>query len=159
MQACYLLLAGFAGAAVEHGVDGAGVFLGCGVLLGSGGGGGGLGGHDAALFFDVDGGFLDVGGLEGAEVVGGLETLVPSAAIHSVQVAACARTLHLGGGEEEVDALALVERHLPKEGRHLHRQPRPRPSSQDPRVGWVSTLGKQTTSCAADEKNRTTDGR
>ena len=51
------LLAGFAGAAVKHSVDGAGVFLGSGVLLGFGGGGGGLGGHDAALFlFDVDGG-------------------------------------------------------------------------------------------------------
>ena len=35
-----------------------------------GGGGGGLGGHDAALvFLHRDGGFLDVGGLEGAEVV------------------------------------------------------------------------------------------
>ena len=50
-------LTSLAGAAVEHRVDTAGVFLGCGVLLGFGGGGGGLGGHDAALFlFDVDGG-------------------------------------------------------------------------------------------------------
>jgi hypothetical protein len=50
--------AGFAVAAVEHGVDGAGVlFLGGEGFGGSGGGGGGLGGHDAALFlFDVDGG-------------------------------------------------------------------------------------------------------
>ena len=69
-----------------------------------------MGGHDAALaLFDVYGGFLDVGGLEGAEVAGGFEAFVPSAAIHSVQVAACARTLHLGGGEEEVDALSLVD--------------------------------------------------
>ena len=58
----------------------------------------------AALFlFDVDGGFLDVGGLEGAEVVGGLEAFVPGAAIH------VGEGLHLGGGEEEVDALALVD--------------------------------------------------
>ena len=79
-------------------------------MLRSGGGGCGLSRHDAALFFlHVDGGFLDVGGLEGAEVVGGLDALVPGAAIRSVQVAACARTLHLGGGEEEVDALALVD--------------------------------------------------
>ncbi len=63
-----------------------------------------MGGHDAALFlFDVDGGFLDVGGLEGAEVVGGLEALVPGTAIH------VGEGLHLGGGEEEVDALALVD--------------------------------------------------
>ena len=63
-----------------------------------------MGGHDAALFlFDVDGGFLDVGGLEGAEVVGGLEAFVPGAAIHVRE------GLHLGGGEEEVDALALVD--------------------------------------------------
>ena len=64
----------------------------------------------AALFlFDVDAGFLDSGGLHGAEVVGGLEAFVPGAAIHSVQVAACARTLHLGGGEEEVHGLGLVD--------------------------------------------------
>ena len=97
-------LAGFAGAAVEHGVDGAGVLFFGGGGSGSGGGGCGLGGHDSALFlFDVDGGFLDVGGLEGAEVVGGLEALVPGAAIH------VAEGLHLRGGEEEVDALALVD--------------------------------------------------
>ena len=37
----------------------------------------------AALFlFDVDAGFLDSGGLHGAEVVGGLEAFVPCAAIH-----------------------------------------------------------------------------
>ena len=37
----------------------------------------------AALFlFDVDGGFIDVVRLEGAEVVGGLEAFVPGAAIH-----------------------------------------------------------------------------
>ena len=51
------LLAGLTGSAVEHGVDGAGVFLGGGVLFGFGGCCCGLGGHDAALFlFDVDGG-------------------------------------------------------------------------------------------------------
>ncbi len=96
----FSLLAGFAGAAVEHRVDGAGVLFLGGEGFGSGGGGGGLGGHDAALFlFDVDGGFLDVARLEGAEIVGGFEAFVPGAAIPSVQVAACARTLHLGGGE------------------------------------------------------------
>ena len=73
-------------------------------MFGFGGGGGGLGGHDAALFlFDVDGGFLDVARLEGAEVVGGFEAFVPGAAIH------VGEGLHLGGGEEEVDALALVD--------------------------------------------------
>ena len=51
------LLAGLAGAAIQHGVDGAGVFFFGGGSFGSGGGGGGLGGHDAAMFlFDVDGG-------------------------------------------------------------------------------------------------------
>ena len=65
-------LARLASSSVEHGVDGAGVLFLGGEGFGTGGGGGGLGGHDAALFlFDVDGGFLDVGGLEGAEVVGG----------------------------------------------------------------------------------------
>jgi hypothetical protein len=50
-------LASLAGAAVEHGVDGAGVlFLGGEGFGCTGDGGGGLGGHDAALFlFDVDG--------------------------------------------------------------------------------------------------------
>jgi len=43
------------------------------------------------------------------EVVGGLEAFVLGAAIRSVQVAACARTLHLGGGEGEVDGLGLVD--------------------------------------------------
>ena len=89
------LLAGLASPAVEHGVDGAGHFFLGGVGFGTGGGGGGLGGHDAALFlFDVDGGFLDVAGLEGAEVVGGFEAFVPGAAIHVRQ------GLHVGGGEE-----------------------------------------------------------
>ena len=73
--------------------------------FGSGGGGGGLGGHDAALFlFDVDGGFLDVGGLEGAEVVGGLEAFVARRARYMWR-----EGLHVGGGEEEVHALALVD--------------------------------------------------
>ena len=101
---CFGSLASLAGSAVEHRINRARVFLGGCVLFGFGCGGGGLGGHDAALFlFDVDGGFLDVRRLEGAEVVGGFEALVPGSAIH------VAEGLHLGGGEEEVDALGLVD--------------------------------------------------
>ena len=100
-----MLLASLARPAVHHGFQGTHVlFLGGESFW--------LGGcaHEAAGFlFDVDGGFIDVGGLEGAKVVGGLEALVPGAAILSVQVAACARTLHLGGGEEEVHGLGLVD--------------------------------------------------
>ena len=98
---------------VHHGVEGAGHFFlggeacaakalkarlafcgGCGEV--GGGCGCGLGGHDAALvLLDGDGGFLDVGGLEGAEVVGGLEAFVPGAAIH------VAEGLEIRGGEED----------------------------------------------------------
>lgn len=53
----------------------------------------------ALLLLDVEGGFLDVGCLEGAEVVGGLEALVPCAAVH------VAEGLEIRGGEEEVDRL------------------------------------------------------
>lgn len=63
-----------------------------------------MGGHDSALvFFDFDGGFLDVGSLEGAEVVGGFEAFVPGAAIH------VAEDFEVRGGEEEVDRLRLVD--------------------------------------------------
>ena len=56
-------LAGLTGATIHHGVDAVRVFLGVAVFTGGGGGG-----HDAALLlFDVDGGFLDVGGEESAE--------------------------------------------------------------------------------------------
>lgn len=56
-------LTSFARAAVQHGVEGAGIFLGFGVLFG----GGGAGSHGAADFFlHADGGFFDVAGLEGA---------------------------------------------------------------------------------------------
>ena len=93
-------MAGFAGTAVHHRFDAAGVLF----LGGVGFVGGGLGGHNSALlFFDVDGGFLDVAGLEGAEVVGGFEAFVPGAAIH------VAEGFHLGGGEEEVHGLGLVD--------------------------------------------------
>ena len=112
------LLACFAGAAVEHGVEGAGVFLGFSELLRFCCCGCGLGGHHSALFFlHVDGGLFNVAGLEGAEVVGGLEAFVSGAAIRSVQAAACARTLHLGGGEEEVHGLGWVDPLLAAGGR------------------------------------------
>jgi hypothetical protein len=53
-----ILLAGFAGPAVHHRFDGAGVFLGIAVFAHRR-----RGVHDAAsLLFDVDGGFPDVGG-------------------------------------------------------------------------------------------------
>ena len=69
-----------------------------------GGSSGGGAGHDAALFlFDVDGGFLDVVRLEGAEIVGGLESLVPGTAIH------VGERLHVRGGQEEVHGLGLVD--------------------------------------------------
>ena len=55
-----LLLARLAGAAVEHGINAAGV-----LFLGSERFGFGGGSHDAAGFlFDVDRAFLDVGGFE-----------------------------------------------------------------------------------------------
>ncbi len=92
-------MASLARPAVHHGVDAAGVFLGVAVFPSRRGGG-----HDAALLlFHVDGGFLDVGGLEGAEVVGGLEAFVPGAAVH------VGEGLHVRGGEEEGHALALVD--------------------------------------------------
>ena len=63
-----------------------------------------MGGHDAALFlFDVEGGFLDVGCLEGAEIVGGFEAFVPGTAIH------VGEDFEVGLGEEEVDRLGLVD--------------------------------------------------
>ena len=69
--------------------------------MGSGGGGHG---HDTALFlFDVDGGLLDVVRLEGAEVIGRLEALVPGTAIH------VGEGLHVRGGQEEVHGLGLVD--------------------------------------------------
>lgn len=101
------LLTGLALSPVHHGVEGADhfflggelAFRGGGGEVG-GGGGGGLGGHDAALLLlDVEGGFLDVGCLEGAEVVGGLEALVPCTAVH------VAEGLEVRGGEEEIDRL------------------------------------------------------
>ena len=52
----FVLLAGFAGAAVHHGFDGAGVLFLGGVGFAAGGGG-----HASAdLLFDVDGGLFDV---------------------------------------------------------------------------------------------------
>lgn len=42
-------------------------------------------------------------------MVGGFEAFVLGAAVSSVQVAACARTLDVRGGEEEVNALGLVD--------------------------------------------------
>jgi len=51
------------------------------------------------FFFHVDGGFLDVAGLEAAEVVGGFEAGVPGVAIHVTE------RFHVGRGEEEVDGL------------------------------------------------------
>ncbi len=57
------LLTSLARAAVQHRIEGAGVFLGFGVLFGGGGGGS----HGAADFFlHADGCFFDVAGLEGA---------------------------------------------------------------------------------------------
>lgn len=75
-----LLLTSFAFFAVAHGFDGAGGLFGGGVGLGGGSGSGG----DGALF--------DVAGLEGSEVVGGLEAGGPGSAIHVAQ------GLHFGGG-------------------------------------------------------------
>ena len=96
-------LADLALSAGHHGVDGADhFFLGGELSFGGccGGGGGGLEGHVAALdFLDVDGGFLGVGGVEGAEVVGGLEALVPCTAVN------VAEGLEVRGGEEEIDRL------------------------------------------------------
>ncbi len=111
LEAPFSLLASLALSPVHHGIKGADhfflgsefAFRGGGGEVG-GGGGGGLGGHDAALvFLHGDGGFLDVGGLEGAEVVGGFESFVPGAAIH------VAEHLEVRGGEEEVDRLRLVD--------------------------------------------------
>ena len=60
-------------------------FLGC-ILLGSGCGSGHagvVGADDAALFLlDFAGGFFDVGGAAGAEVISGLETLAPGGTVH-----------------------------------------------------------------------------
>jgi len=83
------LLTSLAFFAVFVGFDAAGL----GLLGGEGLFVGGLG----------DGGLFDVAPLPGAEVVGRLETGVPGVAIH------VAEGLHVGRGEEEVDALALVD--------------------------------------------------
>jgi len=52
-------------------------------------------GSDADVFFDADGGFFDVGGAEGAELAGGLESGFPGGASH------VAEGFQVGQGEEE----------------------------------------------------------
>ena len=67
-------------------------------------GGFGLAGHGAADFFDdADSRFLDVAGLEGAQVIRGFEAFAPGAAVHVAEDA------EVGVFEEEVDALALID--------------------------------------------------
>lgn len=83
-----VLLTGFAFFAVHHGFDAAGLLLFRGELLFIGFG---------------DGGFFDVAGLAGSQVVGGFEAGVPGVAVHVAQ------GLHVGFGEEEVHALGLVD--------------------------------------------------
>lgn len=75
-----VLLAGFAFFSVAHGFDGAGGLFGGGVCLFCASGAGSYGA------------FLDVAGLEGAEVVGGFEAGGPGFAIHVTE------GFHLGGG-------------------------------------------------------------
>lgn len=90
-------------ATVAHGFDGAGEFFFGGELFGGGGDGGGVGADDAALLFlDFAGGFFDVRGALGAEVVGRFEALAPGGAVHVGEGA------HVGIAKEEVHALALI---------------------------------------------------
>ena len=84
----FALLTSFALSTIHHRFDAAGLDLFGGVLLFIG-----LG----------DGGLFDVACLSRAQVVGGFETGVPGVAIH------VAEGLHVGFGEEEVHALALVD--------------------------------------------------
>ena len=64
-----------------------------------------LGGGDYAseVFLGSNGGFLNVGGSERAEVVGGLEAMLPGGTIHVGQ------RLHVWRSKEEVHRLALVD--------------------------------------------------
>lgn len=83
-----LLLAGFAGATISHGLDGASGLFGFGKLF-----------RGAAIVVRV----VDGTPVERAEIVGGFEAAFPSLTVHE---AGCAG---IGLSEPEVGALRLVE--------------------------------------------------